>query len=218
MSQLHRFDDALRDADALVALPSATINKPGYINNNGDIEDFHVVALTNRAALKLKMGRTAEAEADFDSAVATAPASEPLLVRGEYRLTQPGQAESALRDFDAAAALNSDDYGAQFDRGKALQMLKRYPAALEAFGRASALQPRTGMALMMRARVLRALGRRDDAVRDYEKAMALDPWTRLVATNAFVAAGYLSADRRADAAPAAMHAATQACMLDTDCN
>src|SRR5690348_16297490 len=45
----HRLDDALKDAEALVAIAPDDINRQGFLDGNGDRLDFHIIALKDRS-------------------------------------------------------------------------------------------------------------------------------------------------------------------------
>jgi len=67
--KLRQFKEALKDADDLLAIPPADINRQGYLDERGDRLDFHLIALENRANVYDEFGQPDRAEQDLDAAV-----------------------------------------------------------------------------------------------------------------------------------------------------
>jgi tetratricopeptide (TPR) repeat protein len=86
-----------------------------------------------------------------------------------------GEYERALREIDAALALQPGDADGFYNRGIVLGQLDRPAEALEAFRRATELRPSNARAQYNAGVALGQLGRFDEAVEAYECAVALDP-------------------------------------------
>lgn len=211
----HEFKEAIADADALVAIPRQIIEI--FLDQAGEIRDFHAIALALRGEILDAAGQSDAAARDFDAAVAVERTAQTLIARGRYLRRMPERRSEALADLEAAVALEPRSYDAQFGLGMVLIALKRYEDALHAFDVAVAAAP-TGSALIMRARMSRQLGHTEDAVRDYMTAFLIDPRQRQYAINAIRAAGYWASEEIPREITPALHDALRACMIDIKCN
>ncbi len=107
-----------------------------------------------------------DAEAALRSAAVMAP--DLLLARtlfGAY-LSREGLHEEAMRELDAAWALDSRDPFVAYERGVALALQGRMVEALEALARAVELESGEGWSLVMKGLVEVELDRMDDAARN----------------------------------------------------
>jgi tetratricopeptide (TPR) repeat protein len=218
-----RYDLALEDADALVAMPADAINRQGYLDENGIKRDFHIIALSNRAGIYAATGKYDLAERDLDAAVDYKRSAESLVARGAFLTNRPGQQQRALDDLEAATTLDPDNPKALYLTGTVLVDLKRYDAALAALDRALANPALTtnsdySYALRSRAITYRALGKTDLAVKDLEDAMVACPCVAEMTLRSLQVAGYLPHDGLPHGLTPAVQDAVRACMLDKDCN
>ena len=121
------------------------------------------------------LGRTADALANFDSAIALKPDFvDALAGRGDalLALNRPAEAIVAL---DGALALNPDLVPALYGRGYALLLTARPDEALAALDRTIALKPDFPDAHCSRGIALAALKRWEEAAAAYAQALALNP-------------------------------------------
>jgi tetratricopeptide (TPR) repeat protein len=89
--------------------------------------------------------------------------------------SQTGDVQTALRWFDAAVAANPCNAMAQFNRGVALQDLKRWDEALASYDRALVIKPAYAEAHSNRGFVQKELLRFDSALISFDHAIALKP-------------------------------------------
>ncbi len=218
----HRFAEAMADANTLVDMPPAVINKLGYVDGRGITTDFHVVALNHRASLYDQIGDQVASDRDLASAIAEQPTASTYLQRARSLLLR-GQSEQASRDADEAVRLDPSDGDAQYLRGLTSATLKRYADGLDAFDKAIAAHRRisvtreqAGMDYLMRARTLRGLGKTDDAVASLGEAVAISPEVRGYTVAAMQARGYWNDKEPSQGT--VFQAGLRACMVDEDCN
>jgi tetratricopeptide (TPR) repeat protein len=214
----HQYALALKDADALVAIDPASINRQGFLDRFGERKDFHVVALQNRAEVYAAIGKPDLAEADLNAAVAYSGSAHAFVARGEFLSGQRGREQAALADLDRAIALEPENTRAWHFRGTVLTSLQRFPEAFAAFDQVVTIDPTDGYALRMRARMRRALGHGREAVDDIERAMAADPTIVAPTMLALRRAGYWRTAETPHAFTTELHDALTACMLDPTCN
>lgn len=219
----HQFADAMADATALVSIPSATINKVGYVDNRGVLTNFHVVALDHRASLYESVGNQAAADRDLESAIAEQPSAVTFQHLAASLLLHK-QPERALKDADEAVRLDPADGDGQFLRGQVLLALERNADALDAFdkaitahGRIVVSREQIGMDYLMRARMLRGLDRTDDAIASIAHAVAVSPEVKEFTVRAMTVRGYWTGNGTSTTGDA-FGAALRACMIDKDCN
>ena len=208
---------ALQDADRLVAIEPEIINRAGYLDQAGRMQDFHVIALANRSEILAAMGKLDAAERDLDAAVAYKWCTCTLMARAKF-LRDRKRDDEALRDIDAAIVLDQENYYAFYLQGLTLMGLRRWHEAFDSLNRALQIAPRYDYALHMRARLYREFGQTEEAVRDYEAAILSNPRMIIETIPALQLAGYW----RSPAIPTAMtpelRDAIRACMLDKTCN
>jgi tetratricopeptide (TPR) repeat protein len=218
-----RFDEALKDADDLMAIPPAAINRQGYLDGRGDHVDFHIVALEKRAAIYDALGQFDRAEQDLNAAVAYSRSAPSLSARGKFLAYKTGREKEALSDLDEAIALGSLDSDAYYAKGVLLLGFRKYQDALAALDGAVKIDPWFSSALGMRAKLHRELDQTDLAVADMTQAVARCMETGCTAAlqgtmSAMRSAGYWrSSDNPTDLTPA-LEDAIRACMLDKHCN
>jgi tetratricopeptide (TPR) repeat protein len=213
-----RLDLALRDANALVAMPAAEINRKGYLGLDGVKHDFHIMALGNRADIYSAIGKYDLAEQDLDAAVDYKRSAASLEARGEFLMDRPGQQQRALDDLEAATTLDPDSLHPLYLKGAVLVDLKRYDEALAALDRALAISPNYDYALRLRAIAYRALGKTDLAVQDLERAVVTSPRVAAMTIRSLQIAGYWPYGETPHALTPRLQDAIRACMLDKDCH
>ncbi len=136
----------------------------------------HVAALIGRARARQKLGRNAEARADFDEAVRLAPKSfEALLRRALFHEATSDQLAHALADYNAIVALTPDNATSYQLRGDFLLRAGQAKAALVDAEKAVSLKPGSSAAHLLLGRVLGALGLTESARRSLTQALQLDP-------------------------------------------
>ena len=214
----HQFDLALRDADALAAMPPDRINRQGYLDMYGVKRDFHIMALQNRADIYAEIGNDELAERDLNAAVEYKRSGESLAARGEYLLDRPGRQQAALQDLEEAITLDTRLVHAFYFKGLLLVQLQRYGNAFDAFDRAVAIDPQYDFALRMRALMYRELGQTDLAVRDLEHAMAMSPRVVSMTMRTLRQAGYWNTSEIPNGLTPQLQDAIRACMIDKHCN
>jgi tetratricopeptide (TPR) repeat protein len=213
-----KFDEALKDADALVAMAPAAINRQGYLDCKGDRLDFHIIALDHRADVHDALGRPDRAEEDLIAAVAYSRSALSLAARGKYLAYKNGREQDAASDLDEAISLGSDDSRAYHARGMVHVWRRQYEPAFAAFDRALKLDPNFASALRMRARMYREFDKTELAIADMRHAVMVSPGLLRETMPALLAAGYWRSSEVPTAMTPALEDAIRACMLDKTCN
>jgi tetratricopeptide (TPR) repeat protein len=217
-TELRQLDEALKDANDLVAMVPADINRQGYLDGNGDRLDFHILALENRAIVYDKRRQFDLAEQDVSAAVAYRRSALSLAARGKFLAYRNDREKEALSDLDEAISLGSVDSGVFYAKGM-LHMRSREPErALTAFDGALQINPHFGSALRMRAAAYRQLDQTDLAVADMIHAVVVSDWARRVTLDVLSRAGYWRAGEEPTELTPALEDAIRACMLDKRCN
>lgn len=215
--RLQRYPEAIADAEALVAIDPAVINKLGYLNDSGRLQDFHVLALTNRGMLFQLSGQPDKAAADYDAAVAfNANSTDAYQARANFRLAAR-QFDAALADADRAIAIDPTNEAAYLPRAQALFNLGRAEEAIAPATEAVRRMPGWAPTYLLRAKILRELGRGDEAATDFASAISLDRGS-FGELSALVNAGYWPAQKPLTQMNAELRDAITACMLDRACN
>jgi predicted O-linked N-acetylglucosamine transferase (SPINDLY family) len=132
-------------------------------------------ALVNYGNVLNRLQRPADALAQYDRALALAPALLPALFNRGNALLELGRADDAVASYDKAAALNPSLVGIWNNRGTALRGARRLGEALASFERAIVLDPRHANALTNRAIALHDLKRFDEALTAADAALAAAP-------------------------------------------
>lgn len=212
------WDEALKDADALVAMAPAAINRQGYLDSIGDRLDFHILALQNRAGIYEALGQQERAEQDLTTAIAYDRTVASLSARGRFLASRPGREKEALSDLDEAISLETFDSGIFYAKGRALMGLHQFKDSLVAFDKALKINPQFSYALRMRARAHRELDETELAVADMTRAVTIDKAILRQTVPALTEAGYWrSKDTPMELTPG-LEDAIRACMLDKQCN
>jgi lipoprotein NlpI len=216
--QARKYDDAFKDIDALIALNSDAINRLGYLDEEGRMRDFHIVALAKRSYFFEQLAQYDRAEQDVDAAVAYRRTADSLTERGEVLMTRPGRAEDALADLGEATRLDDRYQKAFYTKGLVLTRLKRFDEAFTAFDRALVIKPNHENALRMRAKMHQALGRPEAAAEDIANAMLMSPTVMRQTIFSLRHAGYWTSRDVPTVMTNELRDAIQACMIDPRCN
>lgn len=212
-----KFAEAIADADALVALPGDVINRNGYLDRDGNVRDFHVAALIERAELFQQVGQDDRAAKDYEAAVAAGRSAPALMARAKFLARSEPSAE-AITLLEEATQKEPRNASAQFALGVELTISRRFEPAMNAFDRAIEARPGFAMAYKMRARMHREFGRTEEAVQDFMQAVEADPDIIEQSMPAFRYAGYWTSRQTPTEMTPELKDAIRACMLDTTCN
>ena len=126
-------------------------------------------------ALLMQNGRTGEALAAFDAAIALAPTFGDALCNRGVALQKLGRNEEALSAYEATLRSAPRHVTAQFNRGNVLRLLKRHEEAAAAFDRVLALQGDMIEANLQRAYVRLELGESAKALSDFDTVLRTRP-------------------------------------------
>jgi len=211
------FVNALKDADALVSISAADINLQGYLDEYGDKQDFHIIALKNRSKIHDDMGKSDLAEADLRAAVDYSRSDLSLSALGEFLAYKSGREDEALGNLDEAIRLGSHSSRTYYAKGQVLLRKNEQRIALSAFDQAGSLDPYFGYAFLMRARLHRAFDETDAAVDDIARAISVDSDIRDQTIGLMHTYGYWRSGTPDSLTPELMDA-LRACMLDKRCN
>lgn len=217
-TERRQFDEALRDADALVAMPPGAINRQGYLDCKGDRLDFHIIAWENRADIYVALGQSDRAEQDLTAAVDYSRTAQSLSARGKFLAYKSGREKQALSELDEAISLGRVDSQTFYAKGVLHVGLRQHQIALAAFDRALEISPQSAYALRMRARMYRQLDQTELAVADMTHAVAISDTVLRETMPALSAAGYWRSRDMPDTITPAFEDAIRACMLDKSCN
>ncbi|CCE07872.1 conserved exported hypothetical protein [Bradyrhizobium sp. STM 3843] len=212
-----RFGDALKDANALVAIAPDDINRQGYLDGNGDRLDFHIIALKDRAYIYTLLWQFDQAEQDLNSAVAYRRSAASLAARGKFLTYRPGREKDAFSDLQEAIALGSKSYDTFFSLGLLHARLRQFQDALADFDKTVEIDPMDGDARRMRARMHRELDQFDLAFDDMIHAVALSESVLKQTMPALRTAGYWRSNDPPAALTPEFADAIRACMLDKLC-
>ncbi|MCK9919217.1 tetratricopeptide repeat protein [Microbacteriaceae bacterium K1510] len=214
-----RYADAIADADALVALPRDAINLDGgYLDEEGDVRDFHAVALIYRGRLFQETRQNDRAAQDFDAAVAEGHSTPALVAKAEFLLSQSNASPEAIAFLEDATTREPGNAPAQLSLGMAYVRSQKFELAFTAFDKAIAAKPDLSPALMMRARMHRQFGRTDEAVADFIAAIGTNPSALKRQMLTLRHAGYWTSAKDPDRLTSDVMDAIRACMIDTTCN
>jgi tetratricopeptide (TPR) repeat protein len=81
----------------------------------------------------------------------------------------------AIKCYNKAIEINSQDVGAWTKKGVALYNLKKYNEAIECYDKAIEINPNYALAWYTKGNSLNELERYDEAIKCYDKAIELDP-------------------------------------------
>lgn len=149
------------------------------------------VLLTYRAGALWHLGRSAEALADQDRAVAADRNAFALWARAET-LRKLKRYGDSLRDYDAALSIAPGYAPSHAGRGIVLSHLGRIAEAHRAFDRAIALSA-DSYTFMRRAEFWIGQGKLREAVADYSRMIEIDPADILARVNRATALGQMGA-------------------------
>jgi tetratricopeptide (TPR) repeat protein len=214
---LGRWREAFRDADRLIALPPRQINRAGYVNEEGSLLDFHIVALGLRAWLHEGSGRPDRAGADLDAGVSYRPSIQAYQARASFLSRQKGREIDALRDWDILTSIAPNVSTYRYNRGLMLMRLQRFPEAVASFNHALDIDPEDGLAYQQRGDALRELSRFDEAFESFANAILHDPSLMSRHLGRLEKAGYYADRKRPETLTPLLRDALKACSLDPDC-
>ena len=214
---LGRWQEAFKDADALVALPQKSLNRVSYRGRDGLPEDFHIVALEERSKLFESRGQAAKAEADLNAAVAYKAGPQSYLARGTFLSGYPGRETDSLRDLDMLTSTHSHRSWFHAARAEMLVRLKRWADALEATDHALAIDDTKGATYELRGRALKQLSRFDEAFADFTTALDRDPSLIPPHLDRLEIAGYHPSRQPPTEMTPLLKDALKACSLDPEC-
>ncbi|MGJ4908554.1 tetratricopeptide repeat protein [Bradyrhizobium sp. HKCCYLS2033] len=215
--RLRRFDEALKTADALVALGPDEINLQPYFDGYGNRLDFYIVALKNRARIYWTVGQFDRAEQDLNAAVTYQRIPLSLTARGHLLTYRPGREQEAFADLQEAKSLGSEQYETFFDLGLIHAKRQQFREAIAEFDRAAAIDPPSGEAFRMRALMHRELDETDLAFDDMVLAVSIEESVLKRTVLALRTAGYWRSNQAPDELTPDFKDAIRACMLDKLC-
>jgi len=120
-------------------------------------------------------GQLAQAATVYRQVLAQNPQNTDALHLLGVLESQRGNAAAGLELLDRAIQLKPQNADFHFNRGNALQTLKRFEEALASFDRALAIKPDHVDVLNNRGNVLRSLERLNEALASYDRALAIQP-------------------------------------------
>jgi len=135
----------------------------------------HFEALYLLGVIQSRLGRSREALASYDRALAIKPDHVQVLSNRGAALWDLKRFEDALASFGKALAIAPDYVEALINRGVTLRELERFEDALVSYDKALAIKPDYAEALNGRGLTLQDLERFEDALVSYDKALAIKP-------------------------------------------
>jgi tetratricopeptide (TPR) repeat protein len=219
-----KFAEAIADANALLAVSEVGLNDArSFLDAEGIVRDFRVIALLERAYNYQDSGRLELAEKDYDAAVDIGRSAPALSARAHFLGFYVQREDDALRDLTESEHKEPRNHHALYDLGISLARFKRFEEAFAAFDAAVTVRPNYTRGLVMRARMHRQFGRTDAAVDDLKTAVLLDR-TDLDGIrelrglmNALRHAGYWSEPGLPNEQTPELGDAMRACMIDPQC-
>jgi predicted O-linked N-acetylglucosamine transferase (SPINDLY family) len=125
--------------------------------------------LYNYALVLRNLGRSSDALASVDDALAVTPDDAELWTFRGMLLNDLGRYEEAVSIFDKVVALRPDLLPAQYNRAKSLVLVKRYDEALSVCDHTLALKPDFPLAWFGRSQILKEVGRHEESLAAFEK-------------------------------------------------
>jgi tetratricopeptide (TPR) repeat protein len=122
-----------------------------------------------------QVGKTKEAKADFDRAIALKPDFYQAYANRALVERDMGRDDLAFADYQQAIVLNASYEAAYVGRGNMYRLRGQYDFALADFGRAISLDSNDPRAYHNRGLLYQAIGRHDPAIDDFSKAISLAP-------------------------------------------
>jgi tetratricopeptide (TPR) repeat protein len=132
-------------------------------------------ALLGLAEAMARQGKTEISDALLQRALQTAPSSAEVKTAFGRAAFARGQLDRAIKDFEAAIALDGSFLPAWLDLGEATLSAARASVAEGAFRRAVAIDPMRASAYFGLGRALAAQGNRAAAIKALERATQIDP-------------------------------------------
>jgi lipoprotein NlpI len=142
---------------------------------------IQVDSLNARALVHLNEGRTKDAIALLDSAIALQPKFAGSYKNRGNAYRRDGDVDGAIRDYSTAISLDGTDGRFFNDRGFAYLRQHKYAPAIQDFDSALKLNPKHALAQQNRGRTHFYLGNLEEAATDLEQALVRD------STNIYVA-------------------------------
>ena len=156
-----------------------------------------LIAALSQGTVK-QIGRWESSLVLWNYVIDTAPRGIPLAYNNRgLALQEQGMHERAMKDFDAAIALDPAFSPAYNNRGKALRETGRIEEALENYSAAIALDPAFAAAYNNRGVAFMMTGRIEQAIADFDRAIRLQPSYGNAYTNRGKAYGALGRFERA---------------------
>jgi len=121
------------------------------------------------------LGKSPQAIADYDQAIALAPDEADAFYNRAVYYKNRHELTLAKADFEQAARLDPTSSLPEYYLGRLALESGDYAAAVEHFTRVIAIDPKTARAYMFRSAAFGKLGQGDKAVADIETAVTLDP-------------------------------------------
>lgn len=187
---LRRYDLALADATAALEFkPNWTelrLIRANAYSNQGDSaravaeadtlmqgETGNAYDLITAAAIYVRFGKTTEADAAYERALAIAPVAMVYLNRAQNR--PKSDYSGRLKDLEAALALEPDNVDVLGQRARLHLDRGEYDEALDLYSRALRTVPRDRPLLVARAVAFHRSGKLDRARQDFAAALAQEP-------------------------------------------
>lgn len=169
----------LRARDAALALSrgdssAAVEHYTALLNGEGIPDDRRATLLNDRAVAYVRLGKTTEAFADYNKAVALFPEYAAVYNNRGNLLMALGLHEEALKDFDRAIALAPGYAAAYNNRAGARARLGHADEAIRDYTRAIKMLPSSPAPLSGRGRAHLSQDRPHAAIRDFSRAVNAD--------------------------------------------
>lgn len=158
---------ALNDLAELIKVPADKANLGGLLNGRGLPMSIHATAHAMRAQILTKLGRLAEAEADWNRMIELEPTGENLSDRAQFLFAHAGRPAEALRDIRAAQAKEpGSDASYRYWRTEIRMLVvnKQGDEALAEIDRRAKAEPGDYFFPMTRRDTLQNLGRVEEAL------------------------------------------------------
>lgn len=212
-------EDALREADALLRLPVASITKPDATEFYLKRTSYRTVASLERARMLSILGRNDEAKQAYDQAVHDDPGALTYAGRAAFLLEQlQAPLDKVQADLDKSFAADADLWLSHGLAGRVQFYGKNYAAAEPEFARSLAIYPINGEMRWWHAMTLRLLGRSDAAAEEAVMAFRVDPGFMFGKVRTLQKLGFVpTLPTDGDPTPA-LYDAARACMLDEHCS
>jgi tetratricopeptide (TPR) repeat protein len=212
-------EEALREADAVLHLPVASITKPNATEFYLKRTSFRTVASLERARMLSILGRNDEAKQAYDQAVHDDPGALTYAGRAAFRLEQlQAPLDAVQADLDLALADDANNWFPHGLEGRVHFYRQDYAGAESEFARSLAIYPINGEMRWWHAMTLRLLGRGEDAAAEAVMAFRVDPGFMFGKIRTLQKFGFLPALSSDSDQISAIYDAARACMLDEHCS